>query len=329
LYYLQLKFVNEDLAMNDIKGALAFLAAANELSFTKAARQLDVSPQALAASVARMEEKLNVRLFNRTTRSIALTDEGRALAARLAPSLNAFQEAMQSARDTSAAPSGVLRVSTASAFGRRYILPLLPKFRVRYPDIELDLSFDDHKIDLVRDGFDAAIRGGNIVDSSLIARKICALEAICVASPAYLKRKGVPKSVDDLAEHDLIALRFASGQIGVWDFRVRGKPVSFTPEKRVVTLSDTESVGEVAMSGVGIARVSLHFAWHHLKAGRLKPVLLHVNDAGKREVVMHYPHRTHIATRVTAFADFVIGELKAEESLKVTVKDCAGFAVIA
>lgn len=311
--------------MNDIKGALAFLAAANELSFTKASRQLDVSPQALAAAVARMEDRLGVRLFNRTTRSIALTDEGRALAARLAPSLAAFQEAMQSVRDTNAAPSGVLRVSCASAFGRRYMLPLIPEFHARYPQIELDLSFDDHKIDLVRDGYDAVIRGGNIADSSLIARKICALDAICVASPSYLKRKGIPKSVDDLARHDLIALRFASGQIGAWDFRIRGKSVSFTPEKRVVTLSDTQSIGDVAVSGVGIARVSLHFAWHHLKAGRLKPVLLPINDAGKREVVMHYPHRTHIATRVIAFADFVVARLKDEESLKMTAKDCVQF----
>jgi DNA-binding transcriptional LysR family regulator len=311
--------------VNDIKGALAFLAAANELSFTKAARRLNVSPQALAAAIKRMEEKLDVRLFNRTTRSIAVTDEGRTLAERLAPSLTAFQQAMQSVQDTSSAPSGVLRISTASAFGRRYLLPLLPKFRSRYPNIELDLSFDDHKVDIVRDGFDVAIRGGNIADSSLIARKICALEAMCVASPSYLKRKGVPKTLQDLSQHDLIALRFTGGNIGSWDFRVRGKPLSFTPEKRVVTLSDTESVGDIAVSGVGIARVSLHFAWHHLKAGRLKPVLLNINDPGKREVVMHYPHRTHIASRVTAFADFVVAELKSEQSLRVTTKDCVEF----
>jgi DNA-binding transcriptional LysR family regulator len=311
--------------MDDIKGALAFLAAANELNFTKAALQLDVSPQALAASVARMEEKLNVRLFNRTTRFIALTDEGRALAERLAPSLNSFQEAMQSVRENSSAPSGVLRVSTASAFGRRYILPLLPKFRTCYPNIMLDLSFDDHKIDLVRDGFDVAIRGGNIVDSSLIARKICGLETLCVASPGYLKRKGEPKSLDDLAEHDLIALRFASGQIGMWDFRVRGKHLCFTPEKPVLTLSDAGSVADIAVSGIGIARVSLHFAWHHIKAGRLKPVLHKLNDAGKRELVVHYPHRKHIAARVTAFVDFVILELKHEESLSITATDCMKF----
>jgi DNA-binding transcriptional LysR family regulator len=314
--------------MNDIKGALAFIAAANELSFTKAARHLDVSPQALAASIARMEQKLDTRLFNRTTRSIALTDEGRALATRLAPSLAAFQEAMQSVRDSGAAPSGVLRVSTASAFGRRYLMPLVPGFRTRYPAIELDLSFDDHKVDLVRDGFDVAIRGGNVADSSLVARRIASLEAVCVASPAYLKRNGIPKSPDDLAKHDLIALRFASGQIATWDFKSRGaaQSQSFTPTRRVLTLSDTAAIGEAAVGGVGIARVSLHFAFQHLKAGRLKIVLLGHNDAGRRELVMHYPHRTHIATRITAFADFMLEALKRDDSLRAATKNCAEFA---
>jgi DNA-binding transcriptional LysR family regulator len=309
--------------MDNIKGALAFLAAARELSFTKASRRLNISPQALAAAIKRMEEELDVRLFNRTTRSITVTDEGRALAERLAPSVAAFQQAMQSVRDISSAPSGILRISTASAFGRRYILPLLSKFRMCYPNIELDLSFDDRKVDIVRDGFDVAIRGGNTADSSLISRKICAIETLCVASPSYLKRKGVPTSLQDLSQHDLIALRFANGQIGSWDFRVRGKPMSFIPDQRVLTLSDTESIGDVAVCGIGMARVSLHAAWHHLKAGRLKPVLLHINDPGKREIVMHYPHRTHIASRVTAFADLVLAELKAEQSLQVTIKDCA------
>jgi DNA-binding transcriptional LysR family regulator len=309
--------------MDNIKGALAFLAAARELSFTKASRRLNISPQALAAAIKRMEEELDVRLFNRTTRSITVTDEGRALAERLEPSVAAFQQAMQSVRDISSAPSGILRISTASAFGRRYILPLLSKFRMCYPNIELDLSFDDRKVDIVRDGFDVAIRGGNTADSSLITRKICAIETLCVASPSYLKRKGVPKSLQDLAQHDLIALRFTNGQIGSWDFRVRGKPMSFIPDQRVLTLSDTESIGDVAVGGMGMARVSLHSAWHHLKAGRLKPVLLHINDPGKREIVMHYPHRTHIASRVTAFADLVLAELKTEQSLQVTIKDCA------
>jgi DNA-binding transcriptional LysR family regulator len=263
--------------MNEIKGALAFLTAANELSFTKAARQLDVSPQALAASIGRMEAALDVRLFNRTTRTIALTEEGHTLLARIAPSINAFQEALSSARDRSNNPAGTLRISTASAFGRRYLLPLLPGFCKRYPAVKLDVSFDDQKVDLVRDGFDIAIRGGNIADSSLIARRICALHVVCVASPKYLKQAGIPKSPDDLAEHDLIGLKFSSGAYSPWDFLVRGTPQQFVPKDWSLILSDTESIGEAAVAGLGITRVSLHFAWPHLLAGRLKAILLPSN----------------------------------------------------
>ncbi len=312
--------------MNEIKGALAFITASNELSFTKAARQLDVSPQALAASIARLESALNVRLFNRTTRSIALTEEGRGLLARITPSMAAFQDALSSVRDRADAPTGRLRISTASAFGRRYILPLLPAFHARYPAVKLDIEFNDNKIDLVRDGFDMAIRGGNIADSTLIARRICALEAIVVASPAYLQRASVPQTPADLEQHDLIALKFASGVYASWDFRVQDTLQQFVPKQSTITLSDTESVGEAAVSGLGITWVSLHYAWSHLVAGRLKVVLLPFIEPGNREVVLHYPHREHVAPRVTAFADFVVAALKNEPSLQATTKQCQPFA---
>jgi DNA-binding transcriptional LysR family regulator len=313
--------------MNEIKSTFAFIATAEELSFTKAARKLDLSPQAVAASVARLETALDVRLFNRTTRTLALTEEGHALHARIAPSLLAFKNALASVRDLSETPTGLLRVSTASAFGRRYVLPRLPQFRKRYPNVRVEVSFDDHKVDIVREGFDLAIRGGNIADSSLITRRICGLEAICVASPAYLARAGVPQSPDELHQHQIIALKFASGAYAPWDFRVRGKPRQFIAQDAAIILSDTEGVGEAAVGGLGIARVSLHFAWEHLKAGRLKVVLHKFNDPGKREVVIHYPHREHVAPRVKAFVEFFLETLKKEPGLAESSGDLAAFVV--
>jgi DNA-binding transcriptional LysR family regulator len=307
--------------MNEIKGALAFIAAAEALSFTKAAQKLDLSPQAIAASVARLETALDVRLFNRTTRRLALTEEGNALLARIAPSIQGFQQALTSVRDLADTPAGLLRISTASAFGRRYVLPRLPAFRREFPNVRIEVSFDDQKVDLIRDGFDLAIRGGNIADSSLITRRICSLEAICVASPAYLARAGAPQTPDDLNRHQIIALKFASGAYAPWDFRVRGKPQQFIAHDAAVTLSDTEGVGEAAVGGIGIARVSLHFAWEHLKAGRLKIVLHKFNDAGKRELVIQYPHREHVAPRVKAFVDFILASLKKEPALAATSKN--------
>jgi len=312
--------------MKQVRGILAFVAAANELSFTAAARTLDVSPQAVAGIIARLETTLGVRLFNRTTRSLSLTDEGQAFFARVAPTLAEFQDAIASTRDTSEAPGGVLRVTTGAAFGRYYLFPLIPAFHRQYPGVRLEVSMNDNKVDLIRDGFDVAIRGGTIADSSLITRRVCALAMVYVASPAYLKKFGTPKAPEDLANHQIISLRFLSGTISPWDFRVRGKAVTFEATQPALTLSDTGMVGDAAVAGMGITRMALHFAWPHLQAGRLKLVLMPFNDPGAREMVIHYPHREHVAPRVKAFVEFMLASLKDEPSLRATLKDAAPFA---
>jgi DNA-binding transcriptional LysR family regulator len=312
--------------MEHLRGMIAFVAAAREGSFTRAARTLDLSPQAVAGSIARLEESLDVRLFNRTTRSIALTDEGEVFLAQAARGLDALRDAAQSARDKNSAPSGLVRVTCGAAFGRRYLMPLLPAFAKRYPDVRLDLSFDDRKVDLVRDGYDIAIRGGAIADSSLVARRIGALAGVLVASPSYLAKHGVPKTIEDLESHRIVSLRFASGLTALWEFRAKGKAVSFEPKNAAITLSDTEGVGEAAVLGLGIARVSLHFAWAHLQAGRLKLVLAQFSDPGHRELAIHYPHREQTPQRIKAFVDFLIESLKKESSMIASFNEAKRFS---
>jgi DNA-binding transcriptional LysR family regulator len=313
--------------MEHLRGTLAFITAARTGSFTKAARALDLSPQAVAASIARLEGALNARLFNRTTRSIALTEEGHAFLARAEVGLAALEDAAQSVRDKERSPSGVVRATTGAAFGRRYVLPILPAFYKQYPDVRIELSMDDRKVDLVRDGYDVAMRGGAIADSSLITRKVCTLETVCVASPAYLRKHGIPQMPDDLHAHRIIALRFASGTTAAWEFRVKGKAQIFEPRTPVLTLSDTEYVGEAATLGIGIARVSLHFAWTHLQAGRLKALLVPYNDAGTRELVIHYPHREFVAPRVKAFVEFLLASFKVDPALHIDAKQVKAYAV--
>lgn len=266
---------------------------------------------------------MGVRLFNRTTRSISLTDEGQAFLSRVAPPLAEFNDAIASARDASASPNGVLRVTTAAAFGRRYLLPQIPVFHQRFPGVRLDISMTDQKVDLVRDGFDVAIRGGKLADSSLITRRVCALTMVYVASPAYLEKWSKPKAPAELAEHEIIALKFTSGASVAWEFRVRGKSVLFEPKQPTLTLSDTDLVGDAAVAGMGIARMALHFAWHHLQVGKLKLVLMPFNDPSAREMVIHYPHREHVAPRVKVFVEFMLEALAREPSLQATLKDAA------
>jgi DNA-binding transcriptional LysR family regulator len=313
--------------MEHLRGTIAFVASAREGSFTRAARVLDLSPQAVAASIARLEESLDVRLFNRTTRSIALTSEGEAFLAQAEPGLKALNDAAHAARDRHAAPSGLVRATCGAAFGRRYVMPLLPEFAKRYPDVRLDLSFDDRKVDMIREGYDVAIRGGAIADSSLVARRVCTLAGVLVASPMYLRKHGVPKTIEDLEAHRIVMLRFASGMTVPWEFRVKGKSVQFEPKETALTLSDTEGVGEAAVLGLGIARVSLHFAWNHLQAGRLKLVLNSLNDPGTREMVIHYPHRDHLAPRIRAFVEFLLQKLEKDTTLHASKHDLAPFAV--
>lgn len=313
--------------MEHLSSILAFVTTAREGSFTKAATRLNLTPQAIAASVGRLELSLDTRLFNRTTRSLWLTEEGAAFFARAAEGLATLEEAAQAVRDLELAPSGLVRVTTGAAFGRRYLLPLVPEFQKRFANVRLDLAFDDRRVDLVREGYDVAIRGGELLDSSMIVRRICGLALVLVASPAYLKKFGTPKTAHDLHEHRIIQLRFASGQSVAWEFKGSGgKTTLFEPGSPALIVSDTEAVGDAAVLGLGIARVSLHFAWPHLVAGRLKIVLNDSNAPGKREMVLQYPHRENIAPRVKAFVEFAMEKLSREPSLAATAKDAARFA---
>ncbi len=315
----------ESLYLEHLKGTVAFVTAARHGSFTQAARALDISPQAVAASIGRLEAALGARLFNRTTRSIALTEEGQAFFANAQIGLAALEQSAQSISDKNGEPSGNLRVTCGAAFGRQYLLELLPGFNQRFPRVRVDLSMDDRKVDLVKDGFDIAIRGGAIADSSLITRKICALHSVIVASPAYLKKYGIPKSPQDLQHHQIIWLRFASGLNSRWDLKVKSKKITFETDSPYLTLSDTESIAQAAVLGLGIARVSLHFAWHHLVARRLQVVLHPFNDPGTREMVFHYPHREHVAPRSKAFVNYMLSELQKNQSLIAGPKDVGPF----
>jgi DNA-binding transcriptional LysR family regulator len=206
-------------------------------------------------------------------------------------------------------------------------MPILSGFRKKYPNIRLDLAFDDRKVDLVRDGYDIAFRGGAIADSSLITRRICALNFVMVASPAYLKKYGVPKTPDDLHQHQIIMLRFATGASVSWNLRVKGKVTTFEAPSPSLILSDTAAVGEAAVMGLGITLVSQHFAWPHLQAGRLKVVLNAFSEPGTRELVMHYPHREHVAPRIRAFVDYALETLQNDPTLQTSGKSLAPFCV--
>jgi DNA-binding transcriptional LysR family regulator len=307
--------------MDTIKGVSVFLQTVARGSFSKAADQLGVSPQSVSHTIAQLEVHLGVRLFNRTTRSLVLTDEGQRFQEASQLAMQFFDDAIESVAQGKA-PSGVVRLSVGVGFGRRYVLPELLSFRAKYPEVQVELSFDDRKVDLVREGFDVVVRGGVISDSSLITRRLCDLSSVLVASPAYLKKYGVPKKPADLAQHQVVQMRFLSGISPVWEFKNRQV---FEPRGSVV-LSDPEAVGDAARLGLGIAQTSVHHAWDWLRSGQLKVVLFKDFVSANREVVMQYPHRTQTAARVKVFVDHMVRAMAANADLQFKSAEVAKFA---
>ncbi len=300
--------------LDQLRGLRAFTAAARALSFTRAAAELDVSPQAVASAVARLESALGVRLLNRSTRSMSLTEEGASLMPLALDALQRLAEAVQSAVGTGS-PRGTVRISVGSGFSRRYLLPELAGLRQHYPNIQVELAMDDRQVDMVRDGFDIVIRGARLADASVVSRRICRLTTVLVASPAYLAGSGVPMQPSDLLQHRLISLRFLSGLTAPWTFQHQGALTTLEPQG-ALALSDPETVAQAALLGLGIGGVALHHALPYLRSGQLKVLLHPAFQPAVREVSLQYPHRANLAPRVRAVVDHLLAAFEANTDLQ-------------
>ena len=186
------------MSLKNVQGLVSFVESATGGSFTAAASRLGVTPAAVGKNVARLEGELGVRLFNRTTRRLSLTDEGKAFLAEAGDALRRLEDAVDNVTLAATEPSGRVRISCSTSFGRRFVLPLLSDIARRHPKLDLELVLDNRIVDMLAEGFDIAVRGGTLGDSSLVAKHVCRLYSVLVASPAYLRRHGVPASPADL-----------------------------------------------------------------------------------------------------------------------------------
>jgi Transcriptional regulator len=301
-----------------VRAILSFVESADAGSFSVAARKLGISPAAVSKNISSLEQVLGVRLMNRTTRKISLTDEGATFLSQSRIALEALENAVDSIVAGKMETSGHVRISTSAAFGREQLLPALPGLMTRYPGLSVEADFDDRVIDLIRDGYDIAIRGGRIMDSTLITRPVCRLNTVLVASPEYLSQYGVPQTYEDLKNHRLIARRFLGGRISPWGFnRLDGSHFVLDPESAVLTLSAPEALAQAASSGLGITQVGVHHAYKYLEAGALKVVLLGQHDPGQYEMVIQYPHRSLIAPRVKVTVDYLLKHFENDVSLHI------------
>lgn len=251
----------------------AFLAAAQAQNFSAAARQLGVTPAAISKNIRVLEEKLALRLFQRNTHNVVLTDEGKALLQQVAPLWQALSATLETAGSAQQAPSGTVRVSMIPGFGRQILMPLIPQFLERYPQIDLDLSLDARVVNLVGEGFDVGIGSRVDPDSRLVARPLYPMQMVLAASPGYLAQHGTPQDPDDLLQHNCLLHRNpATGRSVKWPLHRHGEAKTLELHGRLVA-SRPEMLLDAALAGLGIVCLARWYAEHHFAQGTLLPVL--------------------------------------------------------
>jgi len=301
---VQRKF--DDLLLGSIE---LFCLAAELGGFTLAANAAGVTPAAVSRSVARLEARLGVRLFVRTTRQIRLTDSGKRYFEQCRQALSQLVDAEREATGQQTTPAGVLRISMPTPYGHYRALPLLPAFRARYPEVRVEVHLSNRNIDFADEGFDLAIRGRTPDDSGLIARKLEDAELVVVAAPGYLKRAGVPQSIADLKVHECIPFELpSSGRNVPWAFSGASGETDVAVSGGYGTSGDALSSVTLARSGAGLAQTYRFIVEEDLRQGTLVEVLRE-HGGRSRPFFLLYPHGRYLSSRVRVFVDFLVEHL--------------------
>src|SRR5579885_305340 len=282
----------------------AFAEVAAHRSFARAAEQLGVSRSRLSETIRGLEEKLGVRLLNRTTRSVAPTEAGERLLARLRPVLDDFQAVLDSVNDFRSTPAGQLRITVPPPVATLLIEPLLARFLARHPKIMLEVSADGTLRDIVRERFDAGIRPGERIDRDMIAVPVDAdIRVAVVAAPSYLEAHPGPARPQDLQAHNCIRIRFPSGALAPWTFERAGQKLEVAVEGNLV-VNEQSLQHRAALDGVGIAYTLLDFVEGPVREGRL--VLLLAQWAPRLPgLYLYYPSRRQVPAPLQAFLGFL------------------------
>jgi DNA-binding transcriptional LysR family regulator len=298
--------------LSELRSALdAFIAAADEGSFSAAARRLGLTPAAVSKGVAQFEARLGVRLFQRSTRRLALTAEGERLYDQVRLPWREIGDALTDLREGAGKPAGTLKVSLAHMVGREYFVPLIEQFVCRYPDVVPDLHFDNRQVDLIAEGFDVAIGGGIELTDALIARELARPRIVLVASPAYLKANRRPAQPADLARHKgLLRRSLATGRLSPWALKNSAGEEVVASVRPVMVLDDPEAIARAAALGMGVAMLPLPHVLPLLERGGLVRVL---PDwfAEALPLAVYYTSRKLVPAKVRLFVDHVVAEFRA------------------
>jgi LysR family transcriptional regulator, regulator for bpeEF and oprC len=308
--------------MDKLQAMEVFVQVVDAGSFTRAADNMKLPKATVSTLVSNLESTLSVKLLNRTTRQLSVTADGAAYYERCITILADVQDAEDSLAKARLSPSGRLRVDVPSALGHDLLVPALPDFFKRYPDITLELGCSDRPVDLIEEGVDCVVRGGYLADSSLlVARRVGALHFVTCAAPSYIATHGRPTHPDDLLQHQCVNY-FSSktGKIYEWDFVKDGERVQ-ARMPGYLAVNDSSAYHAAALAGIGIVQMPLYTAQPHMEAGRLEALL---EDWCSEPIPMHvmYPQNRHLSAKVRAFVEWVAELFVEHPSLQINAVKC-------
>ncbi len=291
--------------LTQLDGLMAFWKVAQHRGFTAAAAELEVSPSAMSQAIRQLETRLGVRLLNRTTRSVSLTEAGEAYLARIGPALGQVIEAGEELNVLQGQPAGTLRLNAARISTALALQPILAGFLQEHPHVQVELTNDEGFVDIVEKGFDAGVRFGESVDRDMVAVPLGGpLSVAVVASPEYLRRVPAPRHPDELVRHNCVRLRFAAtGAIYKWEFQVDGRMLEYEVTGNL-TISDTLFSIEAALESVGLAYTFEQLALPHIRARRLKRVLGSFSPTFPA-FHLYYPSRHDQPSKLKALIEYI------------------------
>lgn len=295
---------------NPLHTIVTFVRCVHAGSFTKAALELGITPQAVSGQIKQLENWVGVRLFHRSTRKINLTEEGKGFFARCKAGMDLVDDGVRSLREATEEPVGSVRLAVPYAISRGFIIPLLTAFFERYPHISIELIVQNQNPDIVDQSVDlSVVSGPRLPSSSMIVRKIASAELILCVARDYVERYGTPRTIEELHRHRSVSLRHPrTGKIMPWTFQTRQRRVTLDMVAALTT-NDTDTQRQAVLNGAGIGQLASFFVWPHVRAGRLIPLQLGY-VAPPINFYLYMPHRTNIPKKTRVVADFLYKELK-------------------
>ena len=291
--------------MDKLKSLMIFMRSAQCGSFSEAARQLGMAPSAVSRAVLRLEDELRVRLLQRTTRSLTLTEDGNRFYQRCQQIINDLEEAELEVKQSHSVPIGTLRIDLSNTFGKIHIAPALLQFAAQYPDLKLNVSFNDRLIDLIEEGIDATVRIGLSSDSSLIMHHLATAYYITCASPPYLAQHGMPTTPTELLQHRCVNFIYPQNrQEPTWKFEQNGKAIDLAVDS-YLRFDNSEVILEAVIQGAGVVQLPKFIAAKAIARGDLQPILQSYATQVGLPIAVLYPQKRYLSAKVRVFVEFL------------------------